>query len=234
MKILDIGCYDEKELIKLSKKFFNSEIWGMDIDKSRIALSKNKIYDKNVHLVLGFSEKLPFRNSDFDMIYCSEVLEHVNNLKKSLLEIGRVTKPFGKVYFTFPNKKSEELLSKINPGYFSQIGHKRIVSPPFIISFFKKRGYKLISFKRYNSIEHLYWKINFKRGMKILDQNGKSNKLPGRGISGLMALLNQEELKISDRKYIPSLNYFLRPLSKLMDYFFINKRVQIILKKNGN
>ena len=45
---------------------------------------------------------LPFDNNSFDVVFCSEVFEHVFNLPELLKEIKRVLQPGGKLIFTCP------------------------------------------------------------------------------------------------------------------------------------
>lgn len=54
---------------------------GMDI-----TLNRDQI------LVVGDAEKMPFKNSSFDFIYCSHLLEHVINPETALKEIMRIGK----------------------------------------------------------------------------------------------------------------------------------------------
>ncbi len=45
----------------------------------------------------------PFKESEFDAIYCKDVLEHLENLVGVMEEIHRVSKPGGRVYITTPH-----------------------------------------------------------------------------------------------------------------------------------
>ena len=45
---------------------------------------------------------IPFSDSTFDSVFCSEVFEHVFNLDEVLIEIKRVLKPGGKILITVP------------------------------------------------------------------------------------------------------------------------------------
>jgi ubiquinone/menaquinone biosynthesis C-methylase UbiE len=49
------------------------------------------------------AESLPFQNGAFDFIHCVSVIEHVNDVKKSLNEMIRVLKPGGCIYLSTPN-----------------------------------------------------------------------------------------------------------------------------------
>ncbi len=78
--------------------------------KTVIGLEKNRKKIRNIpsgFLINGDATNLPVKNTAFDGILCTEVLEHIKNYKEAIHEIGRVTKPNGKVLITTPNKKYE-------------------------------------------------------------------------------------------------------------------------------
>ena len=45
----------------------------------------------------------PFKNNEFDEIYASHVLEHLDNLPRAMEEIWRITKPNGRVIVRVPH-----------------------------------------------------------------------------------------------------------------------------------
>ena len=62
----------------------------------------NKSDINKIEILKGFSEKLPFKNKSFDVIFCSHVLEHVKSEEKSLDEMNRVLKDDGKLIIGMP------------------------------------------------------------------------------------------------------------------------------------
>jgi SAM-dependent methyltransferase len=52
--------------------------------------------------VVGNVEMMPFENNSFDMVLCSQVLEHVAHPWRAFEEIYRVLKPGGKAIITVP------------------------------------------------------------------------------------------------------------------------------------
>ena len=53
--------------------------------------------------LVNANEPLPFDADTFDLIWCSEVIEHLVNPEESLKEMLRVCKPGGRVILTTPN-----------------------------------------------------------------------------------------------------------------------------------
>lgn len=61
---------------------------------------------------MGMVQTIPLKSNSFDYVICSEVIEYIPYLEKSLLEMNRILKQNGKLIITFPNEK---LRKKIYP-----------------------------------------------------------------------------------------------------------------------
>lgn len=91
--ILDVGCASGWFLSQISKSYPEALSIGVDVyDK---ALSYGKKHYPHISFRKSNAEKLPFRSHSFDLVISTEVLEHVENPKKMISEIYRVTKPQG-------------------------------------------------------------------------------------------------------------------------------------------
>lgn len=89
--LLDVGCG-----VKPYKELFSvSEYVGIDVDTGihNSAGSVDFFYD---------GKNIPFPDSHFDCVLCSQVLEHVFHPDELLVEIFRVLKPGGKILLTVP------------------------------------------------------------------------------------------------------------------------------------
>jgi 2-polyprenyl-3-methyl-5-hydroxy-6-metoxy-1,4-benzoquinol methylase len=117
-KILDIGCNDGK--IRLFLK--NPIYFGIDADEEVISkLINQKINAKKIDLN---KDEIPFKNEKFDFVLLLDVLEHVVNPKKLLLNSREKLKPNGKLIITLPN--DYHLLNKIR-----FIFNKHLTEDPF-------------------------------------------------------------------------------------------------------
>lgn len=108
IKVMDIGVGDgiyEASLEKEIKK--RAEFYGVDVSMKQ--MNRAKKYLKEVKVVDIDSEKLPYKNSSFDIVILSEVLEHIFFPEKILAEILRVLKRNGYVILTFPNASCLQL-----------------------------------------------------------------------------------------------------------------------------
>ena len=97
-KVLDVGC--GTGLLSLLMKNQGNDVCGIDI--SEVALRKAEL--RGIKVKLGnIDNNLPFDDDIFDVVVCSEVIEHLFNPIEALEEIRRVLKPEGSLVLTTPN-----------------------------------------------------------------------------------------------------------------------------------
>lgn len=87
--ILDVGCGDGYLLSFMWNG--KRKLFGIDISEKALELAKKRL-PKDVTLLNGNIEDLPFDDHSFDVVTCTHTLEHVRNLEKSCLELKRVTR----------------------------------------------------------------------------------------------------------------------------------------------
>ncbi len=132
-KFLDIGCVAGHNLLK-AKKELNCDVTGIDPSPGEHGVGRyNKSDNNKIEILKGFSEKLPFKNKSFDVIFCSHVLEHVKSEEKSLDEMNRVLKDDGKLIIGMPTA-SMTIISCFSQFIFTS----HIKTLFFIRSIFKK------------------------------------------------------------------------------------------------
>lgn len=101
--ILDVGCGNGRIAEMIGKKF-NAKMFGVDLVKENVSEAKKKgIIAVRCDLNL---EKLPFPKNHFDLVCCTEVLEHLYDTENALREIGGVLKKKGELILTVPNLAS--------------------------------------------------------------------------------------------------------------------------------
>ncbi len=117
-RILDIGCNNGK----LRDFLKNSVYYGVDIDKKLISeLVKEGIKAKSADLN---KDELPFKNEKFDFILLLDILEHVVNPQKLLLDAKSRLNKDGKLIISLPN--DYHILNKLR--FFL---NKHITEDPF-------------------------------------------------------------------------------------------------------
>lgn len=98
-KVLDAGCGDGT-ILYLLKENYIFEPYGIDISQNAVKKAIERGIDAQVS---DLSERIPFPDESFDLIICSEVLEHLYFPEKALREINRVAKNDAIIIFSIPN-----------------------------------------------------------------------------------------------------------------------------------
>ena len=76
---LDVGCAEGYYLAAVASKADSQEQVGLDISKGY--LIKAKVNASEAAFVLGDASSLPFKTGCFDLVFCSELLEHIQDPK---------------------------------------------------------------------------------------------------------------------------------------------------------
>jgi len=109
-KVLEIGCATGIILDKLKKH--TSFLRGIDISPEMIKIAKRK----GLKVVLSDVVSIPFKDKTFDVVFSLKTLPHVENIRKAISEISRVTKNNGHIFLDFYNPYSFKCLSVFVKG----------------------------------------------------------------------------------------------------------------------
>lgn len=90
--ILDVGCGEGFTLQKLKEKGIGLKNEGIDYSHDAVEMG-NKIYPE-LKIKQGDVYKLDYKNESFELVICTEVLEHLDNPKKAIDEIRRVSSKY--------------------------------------------------------------------------------------------------------------------------------------------
>jgi len=104
-KYLDIGCGGGILSEEMAKRGFN--VTAIDLSPASIETAKQhaaKMNVTNINYLVGNAYSLPFENESFDAVIMSDVLEHIHDLPKAIIEISRVLTPNGIFVFDTVNR----------------------------------------------------------------------------------------------------------------------------------
>lgn len=124
-KILDLGCGKRK----------HEGAVGIDCEKSS---SADIIHDLNKF-------PYPFKDNTFDLIYCSDILEHLNDVIKVIQELYRISKPGAKIIIGAPHFSSHNA--------YTDLTHKRS---------FAVRSFDFFSIEESSIIKYSHQKARFR------------------------------------------------------------------------
>jgi ubiquinone/menaquinone biosynthesis C-methylase UbiE len=111
-KVLDAGCGSGVVLIPLAEKHI--DITGIDKSENTIEWAKKYCKSKGLKAKLfsGDIKKLPFKDSEFDIVILADVLEHITNPEHAVHEAERVCKSKGTIIVTLPTMIHKSTLVK--------------------------------------------------------------------------------------------------------------------------
>jgi 2-polyprenyl-3-methyl-5-hydroxy-6-metoxy-1,4-benzoquinol methylase len=116
-KMLDAGCGSGIYSFSLADRI--ESIKAVDISNEKIDYTRNVNPFKNIYFEVGDLRKLKFKNNSFDLIICSDVLEHIKEDVRAFSELARVLMPGGRILLTVP------YASKKNRMDYKKYGHER-------------------------------------------------------------------------------------------------------------
>ena len=165
-RILDIGCGEGRHTIKACQQKGTICI-GADFVFKNLVETKNKLsfYNnftdlkcKTVDLSCMDVTKMPFKNSSFDSIICSEVLEHIPDDAMAISELVRILKPKKNLAVSVPRFWPEKICWHLSDEYFNaNMGHVRIYKKKSLIKTIESFGVKHYACHYAHSIHAPFW-----------------------------------------------------------------------------
>ena len=92
--LLDVAIGDGRNMPLIPA---DCQVFGVDISRVLLEKCQHDYAERDIHLILGEAESLPFLDSTFDNLFSLGALNHVNDPGKALREMARVVKPDGLV-----------------------------------------------------------------------------------------------------------------------------------------
>ena len=123
-KVLDIGC-GFGDFLKLY-----SNACGIDNNRFIVKFCKNK----GLNCYFGSIYSIPFKNKSFDGVLCYNILEHLENIEKAVIEIKSVLKHGGKLIIVVPIAKKT---------FKKDRTHRRFLTENNLIPILIKYGFKI-------------------------------------------------------------------------------------------
>lgn len=163
MRVLDAGCGAGRHICEA----FRTE----GIEVAGVDLKWDDLSKTNGYLSLMASEsrgrwliaradvtKLPFAESVFDVVLCSEVLEHLEDSPAAISELVRVLKPGGDLVLTVPRYLPERICWAISSSYHEEPGgHVRIFKKGELLRLAEASGTRCWRIRYRHGLHTPYW-----------------------------------------------------------------------------
>lgn len=142
-RIIDVGCGEGFVLHMLKSKGIGSVLIGIDKSAESIRIS-NSLFS-GINIKKGDIYDLHFKDNEFDLVVCTEVLEHLSNPTLALKELKRITKK--DLILSVPNEPFFMLSNLLRGKNLTRFGndpehinHWNVLS---FSKFLKKHGLKI-------------------------------------------------------------------------------------------
>jgi len=173
--VLDAGCGLGRHLRHLARM---PELKIFGIDKNTWALTETAksvaampdAQSKDYLFSIADITKLPFADSSFDCVICSEVMEHIPDHEKALKELDRILKPQGTLAVSVPRFFTERICWFISWDYHNEEGgHIRIYTKKQLRDMLTRQGFKCWKINYKHALHSPYWWLKCLVGLKKED-----------------------------------------------------------------
>ncbi|MCD4742776.1 MAG: class I SAM-dependent methyltransferase [Desulfobacteraceae bacterium] len=165
-KILDMGCGEGRHVARACQEK-NIFCQGADLSFSDLLKTKKKLKfheklddfkDSSWGLNCTDITRLSFKNKAFDIVICSEVLEHIPDDQKAVKELLRVLKNKGILAISVPRFLPEKICWMLSDEYLDvNQGHIRIYQKKNIIAMVEKCGVRHFKTHYAHSLHSPFW-----------------------------------------------------------------------------
>lgn len=186
--ILDIGCGAGTLALYLANKGYKVD--GIEISKKAIVSCKESaefLNLENVNFsVMNFPKQTPSKK--YDLIICSEVIEHLQDDNLALRKIHSLLNKNGKAIITTPSINAPLYRLNLANDFDKRVGHLRRYSLDSLVSCCEKAGFKIISKGKTEGV--------FRNFLFLNQYVGKSLKIIKYFISDIVTFIDNISLKI--------------------------------------
>jgi len=224
VRVLDAGCGNGRHLCE-AFKHPGVQVVGLDMKGEDVTKARNmmRLLEKEGEggeggwgIFTGDITKLPFSDQAFDVVICSEVLEHIPDEAEAIREITRVLKPGEILAVSVPRFLPELICWALSKTYRNEPGgHIRIYRKRELIRKLEEAGLVCFDSGRAHGLHAPYWWLKCVVGLE--NENSRLVKL-------------YHDFLVWDIEKRPWLTRFLEKLVNP----FVAKSCVLYLKKAGN
>ncbi len=176
-RILDVGCGSGRHMGETVRRSGTLTV-GTDIHRKDLLDARKRLSELNAMgeirggcaLAAADITTLPFPDHAFDLVICSEVLEHVPDHRAAIAELVRVLKPGGGIVISVPRYYPEKICWILSKAYRSTPGgHIRIYGRKAMENLIMESGVALRECCHAHSLHVPYWWLRCLLGLERSD-----------------------------------------------------------------
>lgn len=153
LKILDYGC--GVGTISLYLSSLGNNVIGVDISEKAILTAEQSLSQINKKLKIKFLslKNNKYKYQKYDLIICSEVLEHIKNDNTVANDLINLTKKNGYIFISVPSNKAPLNRLGLTRVFDRRVGHLRRYSKEDLFCIFeKKKNNKILFIEEHEGI----------------------------------------------------------------------------------
>jgi SAM-dependent methyltransferase len=165
-RVLDVGCGTGRHTCAVSR-LTNVIAIGLDISFTDILEARKRLLNEEAlgkqgggawGTLVADVTALPFKDNAFDLVICSEVLEHIHRQDAAVHEVTRVVKPGKDLVVSVPRYLPERICWALSRDYHNaNNGHIRIYKKKELIELLEMAGVKKWALHFAHSLHTPYW-----------------------------------------------------------------------------
>ena len=143
--LLEVGCGNGVSTKLLAHRLKPRRMVAFDYDSSMVELARgrlrNRSVDHRIELAVADATRMPLAAAEFDAVFEAGVLHHVPQWRTALLEMSRVLRPGGLLFFAEPSR------GRLTRGIYWFLPHDRasMFSPQELSEALSEAGLELAS-----------------------------------------------------------------------------------------
>ena len=161
-RVLDAGCGNGRHTCEIFRTL-GADVVGVDLNREdliKTAFVLERLDGNGASWAVSQADatRLPFRDNAFDVVICSEVLEHIPANRAAIAELVRVLKPGKNMVVSVPRFLPERICWALSSDYHNEPGgHIRIYTKRELLSLLEDAGTQCWRVRYKHALHAPYW-----------------------------------------------------------------------------
>lgn len=175
-RLLDVGCAQGWAVLEAAGQ--GCKAYGLDLSpvlvEKACGLRDQKTFFRPPVFLVGASEKAPFKDACFDVIVCTEIIEHTQHTHELLNEVRRLLRSGGWLILSFPVRGVEKFIASFDTNFLAYSGHVKQFTLKEVTGLLTQKGFGIIRKQARYFEWAIYWLgMAMFRQIPSLDRRGE-------------------------------------------------------------